>query len=120
MAWYHELAATARALFRRREDDAEQTEEMRFHLEMEAAALERAGVAPDEARRRARGAFGGVQRYREEARDARGTRWLDDLAQDVRYTGRSLRRRPGFAVVAGLTLALGIGATTTLFGVVRA
>ena len=120
MAWHHELVATVRALFSRRRDDAELTEEMRFHLEMEAAAIERSGVAPDEARRRAWREFGGVERYREEARDARGTRWLDDLSHDARYTGRMLRRRPGFTLGAGLTLALGIGATTTLFGVVRA
>ncbi len=120
MGRFHELAAAARALGRRRQDEIELDEEVRFHLDMEAQALEKAGVPPDEARRRARRDFGGVDRYKEEVRDARGTRWLEDLAHDARFSWRSLRRRPGFTFVAALTLALGIGATTALFGVVKA
>jgi putative ABC transport system permease protein len=64
--------------------------------------------------------FGGVVRVKEEVRDERGTRWLDDLRQDIRHAARSLMRRPAFTVVAVLTLALGVGATTALFGVVKA
>jgi predicted permease len=120
MAWYNVVGATTRALFRRRQDELEMDEEMRFHIDMEAAQHERAGLSPAEARRRALRAFGGVERYKEEVRDERGTRPLDDLVQDVRFGWRSLRRRPGFTFVAALTLALGIGATTTLFGVVKA
>jgi predicted permease len=119
MAWHHELRATARALFRRRQDELEMAEELGFHVDMETARHERAGLSPEEARRRAMRSFGGVERYKEEVRDERGTRGLDDLLQDVRFAWRSLRRRPGFTLVAGLTLALGIGATTTLFGVVK-
>jgi predicted permease len=119
MAWYHEVGAAARALVRRRQDELELDEEVRFHLEMEARAHERAGLAPDEARRRAKRSFGGVDRYKEEVRDERGTRWLDDVLQDARFAWRALRRRPGLTIVAALTLALGIGATTTLFGVVK-
>jgi predicted permease len=61
-----------------------------------------------------------VERYKEEVRDERGTRALDDAAQDLRFAWRALRRRPGFSLVAAFTLALGIGATATLYGVVRA
>jgi len=119
MAWYHELRAAARALVRRRQDERELDEEVRFHLDMEARALERAGLHPEEARRQALRAFGGVDRYKEEVRDERGTRSLEDLAQDARFAWRALRRRPGLTAVATLTLALGIGATTALFGVVK-
>ena len=120
MAWYHELRAAARALARRRQDERELDEEMGFHVDMEAARHERAGLAPAEARRRALRDFGGVERYKEEVRDERGTRALDDAAQDVRFAARALRRRPGLALVASFTLAVGIGAAATLFGVVRA
>src|SRR5438105_4481498 len=120
MAWYHEVRSAARALVSKRQDEIEMAEELKFHVDMEAARLERDGLAPDEARRRALRAFGGVERYKEEVRDERGTRGLEDLVQDVRFGWRSLRRRPGFTLVGALTLALGIGATTALFGVVKA
>jgi len=92
-------------------------EEMRFHVEMEAEDLMRSGVSPDEARRRALASFGGVRRYTEEGREARGGQWRDDLARDVRYVLRSLRRSPGYTAVVMLTLALGIAATTAIFSV---
>jgi predicted permease len=120
MAWHHEIRSVGRALFNKRQDEVEMDEELKFHVDMEAARHEREGLAPDEARRRAIRSFGGVERYKEEVRDQRGTRPLEDLLQDARFGWRALRRRPGFTVVAALTLALGIGATTTLFGVVKA
>ncbi|MDF1502728.1 ABC transporter permease, partial [Roseisolibacter sp. H3M3-2] len=119
MAWYHEVGAAARALVRRREDERDLDEEVRFHLDMEARSLERSGLSADEARRQARRAFGGVDRYKEEVRDERGTRPVEDLAQDARFAWRALRRRPALTAIATLTLALGIGATTALFGVVK-
>ena len=119
MAWYHEVGASIRALFRKQQDEHTMDEEMRFHLEMETQRHIEAGLAPDEARRQAAVAFGGVERHKEHVRDERGSRWLEDLALDVRYAGRTLSRRPGFTAVAAITLALGIGATTTLFGVVK-
>jgi predicted permease len=119
MAWYHEIGASLRALFSKRQDEDAMNEEMQFHLEMETQHLIDQGMPPDEARRKAAIAFGGVERHKEGVRDERGSRWLEDLAQDVRYAIRTLARRPGFTTVAALTLALGIGATTTLFGVVK-
>src|SRR5438445_7299343 len=93
--------------------------EMRFHLDQHTIDLIALGRSPEEARRRARLAIGGPEQVKEECRDARGTRWLDDLAQDVRYGVRLLRQKPGFTAVALLTLALGTGATTVMFTVVN-
>src|SRR3954471_11914587 len=119
MAWYHELASSVGALFGRRRQEHEMDEELRFHLEMEMKRHLEAGLPEAEARRRATRDFGGVERYKEDVRDERGTSWFYDGWRDVGFAARSLRRRAGFAGIAILTLALGIGATTTLFGVVK-
>ena len=73
------------------------------------------GVDPENARRQARLGIGGPEQVKESCRDARGTRWLEELLQDARYAARVLRQNLGFAAVSVLTLALGIGATTTIF-----
>src|SRR4051812_17024920 len=119
MAWYHEIGFSLRSLVGRKNQEIEMTEEVRYHLEMETERNVAAGMSPDEARRRALVQFGGVQVHKESVRDERGTAWLDDGWRDVRFAIRSLRRRPGFTTLATITLALGIGATTTLFGVVK-
>lgn len=93
--------------------------EVRFHLEQHEADLIARGIHPAEARRRARLAIGGPEQVKEECRDARGTRWLEDFSSDFRYAIRMLQKRPGFAGVALLTLALGIGATTLMFTLVN-
>jgi predicted permease len=93
--------------------------ELRFHLDEHVNALIAQGSAPDLAERNARLALGGSEQVKEKCRDARGTRWLEDLFQDFRYALRTLRQRPGFAAVAILTLALGSGATTVMFTVIN-
>src|SRR5690606_2375084 len=88
-------------------------------LEMEAEENVRRGMTAEQARREAYRRFGGVERFKEEVREARRTRWIEDLARDVRQGARSLARSPAFALAALLTLALGVGATTSVFSVVR-
>jgi predicted permease len=119
MAWYHEIAASLSALLGRRRQDREMDEEMRFHLEMETKRLVEAGMSEGDARQRARRDFGGVERHKDDTRDQRGDgRWFDAWS-DVRFALRSLRHRPGLTAAATLTLAIGVGATSTVFGVVR-
>jgi len=93
--------------------------ELRFHLNEHADELIAHGSAPDVAQRNARLALGGPEQVKEKCRDARGTRWIEDFFQDFRHALRTLRQRPGFAVVAILTLALGSGATTVMFTVIN-
>ena len=100
--------------------ERELDEEMRFHVEMETQRLVREGMDPDQARRAALIRFGGVERYKEQTRDARTTRWVEDGMHDLKYTLRMLFKNPVFSGVAIVTLALGIGATTAIYSVVEA
>ena len=119
MAWYHELGSSLGSLVGRTKEEREMDEEVRFHIEMETRRNVEAGMAVVDARQKAMREFGGVERHKDDVRDERGTSWWTDASSDLRFAGRSLSRRPGFTAVAAITLGLGIGATTTLFGVVK-
>src|SRR6266581_3017374 len=106
-------------LWRRGQMEAQLEKELRFHLDQHTADLIARGHEPAEARRLARLALGGPEQVKEKCRDARGTRWLEDLLRDARYALRTFRQKPGFTLVALLTLALGIGATTVMFAVIN-
>jgi predicted permease len=93
--------------------------ELRFHLHEHQADLIARGQTPEQARRQARLALGGPEQVKEGCRDARGTRWLEDLLRDFRFAVRNLQKQPAFTVAALLTLALGIGATTVMFTVIN-
>src|SRR6185369_17622093 len=112
MTWWHRL-------FHRRQHEEQLEKELRHHLDLHTNDLISQGYSREEAQRRAYLALGGPEQVKEMCRDARGTRWLEDLLQDFRYALRTLRQRPGFAAVAVFTLALGSGATTVMFTVIN-
>jgi putative ABC transport system permease protein len=107
-----------RILFNRRAIEATMDAEMRHHIECETNDRVAKGMSAEEARRTALRDFGGIDRYKEEARDRRGFRALGDLGYDVRHATRVLRRNPGYTSAAVLTFAVGVGLTTAIFSVV--
>lgn len=106
-------------LFRRKQMEEQLESELRFHLDQHTSDLVAHGRTPDQARRQAQLALGGLEQVKEKCRDARGTRWFEDMLQDSRYALRTFRQKPGFAAVTVIILALGVGATTLMFALVN-
>jgi predicted permease len=111
--WWYTAPLRLRSVFRRRRVESEMEEELRFHLEHKVEEGIAEGLSPEEARRRALLAIGGLEQRKEEIRDARGVHWLTDFVDDVRYAVRSLRRTPGLTAFIVVTIALGVGMTAT-------
>src|SRR5262249_3520724 len=108
------------SVIRRRLVEREVDEELSFHLAMQARAAQEHGASETDAIRLAHRDFGGVQQARERIRDLWPLGWTSDLADDVRYGTRGLRRTPGFTLAGMTILALGMGANTALFSVISA
>ena len=113
--WLHIVPLRIRSLFRRGAVEDELDEELQDHLERRTEEGVASGLSVEEARRTALLELGGIEQRKEECRDMRRVRWLEEFFQDIRYGFRLLRKNPGFSAVVILALALGLGANTALF-----
>ena len=120
MGWLQKVSLRLRALFRRGRVEQEMDDELRFHIDMQTEQNRRRGMSEAEARAAARRLFGGVERFKEECREARGVQPLEELGSDLRYGLRVLLKSPAFSATTIAILALAIGVTTAVFSVMRA
>src|SRR5450432_480310 len=118
--WWFTAPLRLKSILLRRRVETELDEELQFHLERKIEEGVSEGLSPDEARRRAVRAMGGLEQKKEEMRDMRRIHWLTDFVDDARFAIRSLRRTPGLTAFVVLTLALGIGMTSATFSMVDA
>jgi predicted permease len=116
--WVGRAARRMTTLLHLRNRERDMADEMQFHIEMEARDLELAGRAPEAAAREARLRFGGVEAHKEAGRDATGVRFLEDMAQDVRYAIRQAAHNPSFTIATVVTLGLSVGASTFMYSFV--
>ena len=117
--WLFTIPLRLRSLFRRAQADQELDDELRDHVERKTQEYIAKGLVPEEACRQALIEMGGIEKRKEECRDVRRVRWLQDLGQDLRFGLRILRKSPPFSAIAIATLAIGIGANGAIFAVIE-